>query len=674
MRLLTRVLMYVLLSSLLIMRVTAEERLIIQYKPTSSQLSMYNSRQMTNTELRQQMMRPLSTATLSALSSVVGYQVTQLKPIANGSHVVVIHANLSSTQRQQLLDNLAKQSNIQHVEIDKLLTPNSEPNPVQWDFMKNESLPIFGGTHGDNFIEAMQIWRNKYPNQDIGHNAVVAVIDTGYTPHENIVSGLIPYTGNNCVSQNGVGQCYGYQFISDCRVAGSCAADSTSNTFLSPQPDGLDLGDFISQSDKQTGFFRNCRATDSTWHGSHVTGTIVANGFNGTSGILGGAYGARVLPLRVLGKCGGFNSDVIDAIYYAVNDYPGIPNPHPADVVNMSLGGTGACNSSDMMQVAINNAIAHNAVVVVSAGNETSNITNFSPAGCSGVFSVAAKGIYNELAEYSNFGNTTMTASGGDPVQPILQTPLNWILSTVWSSTESYNYADGSAFAFYVGTSMAAPHVSAAVADIIALLKAESKTYDNTTLLSILQNTASFDYLNGSASNSGGGVTSGMLDVGAAFNYIESETVLHVLTPSLNNVNLSGNSSIVVSFTNNDNTEVTVESAELLLISKVQITQDGCSQRTLQPGESCSIILVSRASTSGVNEGSLRLLESNTTLATVAITYTDPVPAASASGGGCSAIDSGNDMSMFLVLLLLSLYYCQLRFRYMMRLKDNQEL
>ena len=78
---------------------------------------------------------------------------------------------------------------------------------------------------------------------------------------------------------------------------------------ISPQPNGLDLGDFVSLADKLTPTFSGCIVEPSSWHGSHVTGTIVANGYISgpppfTQQIAGGAWGAKVVPVRVLGKCG----------------------------------------------------------------------------------------------------------------------------------------------------------------------------------------------------------------------------------------------------------------------------------------------------------------------------------------------------------------------------------
>ncbi|MDZ7904014.1 MAG: S8 family serine peptidase [Rheinheimera sp.] len=58
-------------------------------------------------------------------------------------------------------------------------------------------------------------------------------------------------------------------------------------------------------------------ASNSSWHGTHVAGTIAAVTNNGT-GVAGVAYGAKVMPVRVLGKCGGYTSDIADGIIWAL--------------------------------------------------------------------------------------------------------------------------------------------------------------------------------------------------------------------------------------------------------------------------------------------------------------------------------------------------------------------
>ena len=81
-------------------------------------------------------------------------------------------------------------------------------------------------------------------------------------------------------------------------------------------------------------------ASDSSWHGSHVAGTIAAV-TNNAKGVAGITFNAKVQPVRVLGRCGGSDIDIAEAIVWAAGGtVPGIPvNTTPAEVINMSLGG-----------------------------------------------------------------------------------------------------------------------------------------------------------------------------------------------------------------------------------------------------------------------------------------------------------------------------------------------
>ena len=335
--------------------------------------------------------------------------------------------------------------------------------PSNWNL-----LGISQNQGGDNFIGAWKLidQLHRVP----GESVTVAVIDTGYTPHANFISNLQSYNELNV---------YGYQFISSCFISGSIGCDAGGD-IISPESNGLDLGDFHSAGECNETPPRN---TNSSWHGSHVTGTIIGQG---QESMYGGAYGAKVVPVRVLGKCGGTDSDISDAIMWAIGKHPNIPNPNPADIINMSLGGEGLCPST--YQQAIDQAIESGVVVVVAAGNETKDVSGFTPANCKGVISVAALSHYNTAASYSNYGNVTIAASGGGGRYS------KGILSTIWNSVKGYNISDGGGYQEKSGTSMAAPGVTAAIADIISLLKAYNITYTPGDIKGIITSCANQDF------------------------------------------------------------------------------------------------------------------------------------------------------------------------------------
>ena len=118
----------------------------------------------------------------------------------------------------------------------------------------------------------------------------------------------------------------------------------------------------------------------------------------------GVAPNATLLPVRVLGKCGGYLSDIVDAITWASGGtFAGVPaNANPAEVINLSLGGSGTCDM--LFQEAIDGAVARGTTVVVAAGNSASNAANFSPANCANVIVVGAIRITGGIAYYFNYG------------------------------------------------------------------------------------------------------------------------------------------------------------------------------------------------------------------------------------------------------------------------------
>jgi len=198
----------------------------------------------------------------------------------------------------------------------------------------------------------------------------------------------------------------------------------------------------------------------SSWHGSHVSGIIAAQAFNGI-GISGVAPDASILPVRVLGRCGGYTSDIVDAIYWASGlSVSGVPNnPYPAKVINMSLSSTvqGTCSQSYADAIAA--ARAQGVVVVTAAGNMTDNADLYSPGNCPGAFTVAATTRAGGRAYYSNYGSVVDIAAPGGSMTNT--SDPNGILSagnTGVTAPASYTYV------YYQGTSMAAPHVSGVAA------------------------------------------------------------------------------------------------------------------------------------------------------------------------------------------------------------------
>jgi serine protease len=303
-----------------------------------------------------------------------------------------------------------------------------------------------------------------------GHpTVVIAVLDSGVlADHED----LDPSGSGRVVS--------GYDFITD---------TATANDGGGRDGDASDPGDWITLDESQSSEFAGCDPSDSSWHGTHVAGIVGAMADNGI-GMAGVAPGARILPVRVLGKCGGWNSDIIAGMRWAAGlplaDVP--DNPNPARVLNMSLGGGGACSSLYREAVAAVNAVG--AVVVAAAGNSTGHAVG-TPANCPGVIAVTGLRHAGSKVGFSDLGpEIAIAAPGGncvniDPGQPCLYP----ILTTTNTGTRTplaggSTYTD--AFNYSVGTSFATP----IVAGTVALMLSVQPNLDAFQIRSVLQATA----------------------------------------------------------------------------------------------------------------------------------------------------------------------------------------
>jgi serine protease len=307
-------------------------------------------------------------------------------------------------------------------------TPNDPGYSLQWHYFNNG----VGSGEAPGGINLPEVWLDNQGDPSV----VVAVIDTGILKNHPDISGssnLLP----------------GYDMISD---------SFTANDGNGRDSDASDSGDAIAADECYPG----SPAMPSSWHGSHVAGTIGVGKSNNNSGVAGVNWQVKVLPVRVLGKCGGTMADINDAIRWAAGiPVNGVPNNgNPAKVINLSLGGGIPCSSSPATQAAINDAVAHGATVVVAAGNDAQDAAGFVPAGCDNVVSVAASDRNGRLVtRYSNYGaKVDIMAPGGD----------------VAADTDNDGNPDGvlsmveGGYAFYNGTSMAAPHVAGVAALLLA--------------------------------------------------------------------------------------------------------------------------------------------------------------------------------------------------------------
>lgn len=257
----------------------------------------------------------------------------------------------------------------------------------------------------------------------------------------------------------------GYDFISPDRDG----SFTTANDGDGRDADASDPGDWVTDADAKLPFYTDCTADSSSWHGTRVAGIIGAR-TNNSTGVAGLTWGSWILPLRVLGKCGGYDSDILAAMRWAAGLTVGsLPvNPYPARILNLSLGATGACPAS--YQTVIDELIAKGVVVVASAGNESGPLS--APADCRGVVSVVALRHVGTKVGFSNLGaDATIGAPGGNCVNTGAGQPCLFSIDTTTNAgttvptndtyTDQQNYN--------VGTSFSAPIVSGVAALMLSV-------------------------------------------------------------------------------------------------------------------------------------------------------------------------------------------------------------
>lgn len=302
-------------------------------------------------------------------------------------------------------------------------TPDDTFAQQQWSLHNNPSIAGATGLFGaQDYITGVS-------------DVVVAVVDSGVMlQHEDLT--FLP----------------GYDFIHEPTVG---------NDGDGRDHDPTDPGDWVNQQDiEQQIVSAGCPIAASKWHGTAISGIIAAIPYNAT-GIAGGSPSVSLLPVRVTGKCGGYVTDLIDGIRWAAGlEVNGVAtNQHPADVINLSVGFQGSC--SNALQSAINDAVNAGAILVTAATNSTANLDSepYSPAACENVLTVAATDRDGSITSYTALGQSVfISAPGGTVTDGIITTQNDGIDNSEPRSSYGYHY----------GTSIAAAHVSSAIANLLA--------------------------------------------------------------------------------------------------------------------------------------------------------------------------------------------------------------
>ena len=365
------------------------------------------------------------TSDVQSIDELLNIKTSYVRSTALDASVVTTSSELTPAQAQQYMNALSTNSKVASVVPDmrRYATVDHTSETIK---INDPKMNRMWSLTGENGVSALEAWGTTR-----GKGVTVAVLDSGITAHPDLDANVL----------------HGYDFI---------AESAFSNDGNGRDSDPTDAGNWTVDNQCFTG----SKASPSDWHGTHVAGTIAAIA-NNNEGIAGVAPEAKIVPVRVLGACGGFDSDITDGIIWAAGgSVRGVPaNQNPAQVINMSIGSEGTCTTP--YRQAIAQANKRGSIVVVAAGNNSFDASKSSPGNCEDVINVGATDKNGKRSYFSNYGSRVdVSAPGGDR--------RYWgggILSTLNAGKTAPGKAD---YAEYQGTSMAAPHV----AGIVALMKA----------------------------------------------------------------------------------------------------------------------------------------------------------------------------------------------------------
>ncbi len=371
------------------------------------------------------------TSEVKSVDDLFKIKTNYVRTTAQKATVVTLSSKLTAEQAEKYMATLSSNPSVASVEPDLLrrstarargaatskvaqvaqasnqaVAPNDTLYPQQWNL------------HGTKGLAAPEAWKTAQ-----GAGVTVAVIDSGIVKHPDLDANVLP----------------GYDFITEPSIA-------RDGNYRDSDP--TDQGNW-----EEAGVCgADAEASESNWHGTHVAGSIAAI-MNNKRGIAGVAPNAKILPLRALGMCGGYDSDIADAMVWAAGGtVEGVPaNSNPAKIINLSLGGEGTCPATYSKAIAEVNK--RGAILVVAAGNDGQDASKVAPANCGGSIVVGATDQNGKRSDFSNYGKIVDVSAPGSS-----------IMSTVDLGT---TVSKGAGYTEYDGTSMAAPQV----AGVIALMK-----------------------------------------------------------------------------------------------------------------------------------------------------------------------------------------------------------
>jgi serine protease len=366
-----------------------------------------------------------------------------LKSISPQMQVVALDQSISAAEAQALMQRLRADPAVLDVMVDLRARKHAVPNDPS--FTNGDQWHLRSPSEVSGGINAVAAW-----SRSIGTGVVIAVLDGGYTEHADLRLNILP----------------GYDFVSaDPNNSVQARASQpfwTANDGNGRDAFALDPGDWVTGADVAAGLCD--REEDSTWHGTHVAGLAAAVGNNNLSG-LGVAYGAKILPVRVLGRCGGDVSDILAGARWAAGlPVPGVPaNPNPAKIIGLSLGFAGTCNAT--IQSTLDEVRATGASVIASSGNDGNTVISV-PANCAGVLAVTAHTREGDVADYASVGRNVRISAPGGGFNTWLPERPGSPRGMVTTGNSGITRPAGDITSSLQGTSMAVPQV----AGVLALL------------------------------------------------------------------------------------------------------------------------------------------------------------------------------------------------------------
>ena len=397
----------------------------------------------------------MPTARARDLSITARTALTPLRRMSGDAHVMRLTHAMPLAEVESVAARLKTDPAVVHAEPDRRKFPLAVPTdplfPRQWSLHEPR-----GG------INAPAAWDVTTGSPAI----VVAILDTGILAGNRDIAGRLAA---------------GFDFVRE----DAPGLFTTANDGDGRDGDPADPGNWLTATEAGQAPFEACpQPEDSSWHGTHTAGIIAASA-NNDYGVAGIAWGVRLLVARVLGKCGGYTSDILDALRWAAGlPVPGVPpNANPAPVVNLSLGAPGACSVEE--QRAVDDALATGRVkaIVTAAGNDAGDSLGITPGNCRGVLAVTAIDRAGRRATYASGGANVALAAPGGVFAANAARPDDGILS-LFNSGRTTPVADS--FAFAVGTSEAAAHV----AGVAALALSVQPALSADALRALLQRTA----------------------------------------------------------------------------------------------------------------------------------------------------------------------------------------